>query len=173
MTEFIIGFILVIVIALLMGWFMPRQAMRRRDVEIAAPRTTVWEAAANIETHPRWHPDIKDVEKIGDGRWKITRKDGQEYVMETAESLPPERIRWMFEETHGGFRGEWRLTLEERGGGTRIKGIHHDEMGNPLMRVVAMLRGGRHSGLTEFLEELRVHLERKDVAPPADEAAEA
>lgn len=168
MIELILIIVGVVVALLLIGLLMPRRASRRKETRIGVPRPRVWAALVDIRGHPRWHPDIDEVEGIGEGRWRLRRTDGAEHVMEIREEHAPERVRWRFEETHGAYRGTWRLTLIEDGEGTLIRGVHRDEVRNPLMRVVAMLRGGRHSGLTEFLEELRVHLERGDAAPPAE-----
>ena len=136
-----------------------------------APRDLVFEAHSSCE-HMRnwWGPRRYEVAECEidfrpGGKWHILHRgdeSGQDHPFygEFREIVPPERIVWTFE--WGGAPGHVSvetLTLEERDGGTLLKGV---SVFDSKEDRDGMLQSGMEEGaaetydrLDEYLEELR------------------
>jgi hypothetical protein len=79
-------------------------------------------------------------------------------IVRVAESDPPRRILWEFEEEHGLYRGRWDVHLVPAGDGTRLVVTQKLNLRNAWARVIGLLVR-RGSSLTLYLGALATHLE--------------
>ena len=138
---------------------MPARARSRRTATIARTPTTVYKAIAHVEDHPAWRPSVDAVEPLDTDTFRVTRKEGPVERVVLEDARPPESITLRFGEEHDAYRASWSFRLREEDGATRLRATQRDVVGNPLARLVALVRGGRAVELEAFLQELRVHLE--------------
>lgn len=97
------------------------------SVLVRAPLAVVWEAVADLGSHPRWMTDAESLEFLGDVRSGV----GTRMLVETR--IGPLRTRDVIEVTgwepgqritvvhRGAISGEGVLQLDAMAGGTRLK----------------------------------------------------
>jgi uncharacterized protein YndB with AHSA1/START domain len=142
----------------------------RSDLVIAAPRTAVWDALADLEGVSQWNPAIDRAECISDLRhglgarrrcymhpsgWmveSVTRWDPEAAIEFTIENAPPLRT------------GVARFVLSDSEGGTRLEAdFDYEVRFGPLGPVIDRLIVHRQlsSAWNEGIRGLQLHLEEQ------------
>lgn len=129
-------------------------------IEINAPAERVWETLVDVESWPRWNPDVKTVDLQGGTRvgsvfrWK-TRSGTITSTFRTVD--PPHHVSWTGKTMSLKAIHVW--SLEATGGKTTVRTA--ESLEGPLARV---LRGPLDTVLQKTLdkavEALRVEVER-------------
>jgi uncharacterized protein YndB with AHSA1/START domain len=90
--------------------------------DVTAPRDVVWNVVADIDSWPRWNPDVSEVSLSGElapgseFRWKA----GPGTIRSTLREVePPRRIAWSGKSLGASAVHVW--TLEPTSGGTTVR----------------------------------------------------
>jgi uncharacterized protein YndB with AHSA1/START domain len=133
------------------------------EIDIAASPQAVWEILTDLESWPRWNPDVKSMDAQGElaqgsvFRWKA----GPGTITSTIQEVEPaRRIAWTG--TTFGVKAKHVYRLEARGEGTRV---HTEESYEGL--VARLLRGSLRKtlekSLSDGLRHLKTETERRGV----------
>ena len=134
------------------------------EIEIAASPEAVWDLLTDLESWPRWNPDVRSM-SVQDGlapgsvfRWKA----GPGTITSTIQDVePPRRIAWTG--TTFGIKAKHVYRLEPRGAATLV---HTEESYEGL--VVRLLRGSLQKtlekGLSDGLRYLKAEAEKRRAA---------
>jgi uncharacterized protein YndB with AHSA1/START domain len=131
------------------------------EIEIAASPQAVWDVLTDLESWPRWNPDVKSMSMQGDlaegstFRWRA----GPGTITSTIQQVePPKLIAWTG--TTFGIKARHVYRLEPRGEGTLV---HTEESYEGL--VARLLRGSLQKtlekGLSDGLRYLKAEAERR------------
>jgi uncharacterized protein YndB with AHSA1/START domain len=131
------------------------------EIEIAASPQAVWDVLADLESWPRWNPDVKSMSMQGDlaegstFRWRA----GPGTITSTIQQVePPKLIAWTG--TTFGIKARHVYRLEPRGEGTLV---HTEESYEGL--VARLLRGSLQKtlekGLSDGLRYLQAEAEHR------------
>lgn len=157
--------LLLIVAGVWLGWLLPRTYRSQRHITLQQPPEKVFAALVDYVNHPRWYPDLDQVEALPNGadgkpRWRLTEHAASERVLVELEREPPKRVVWQFEDLHGQYAGRWHTDLETMGSGTRVTTAQALVLPGPVARATALLMG-RSSHLELFLGALATHFGEK------------
>lgn len=131
------------------------------EIDVAASPGAVWDVLTDLESWPRWNPDVKSMSMEGDlaegstFRWKA----GPATITSTIRRVePPTVIAWTG--TTLGIRAKHVYRLEPRGGATHV---HTEESYEGL--VARLLRGSLQKTLEKALSDglryLKTETERR------------
>ena len=131
------------------------------EIEIAASPGAVWDVLTDLESWPRWNPDVKSMsldgglEKGSVFRWRA----GPGTITSTIQDVqPPTRIAWTG--STFGIKAKHVYRLEPRGEGTHVQ---TEESYEGL--VARLLRGSLQKtlekGLSDGLRSLKAEAERR------------
>src|SRR5215475_7499062 len=107
-------------------------ASRTHEIQIAAPPAKVFEALANVHTHPLWQQGLvrtradADQPTVGQHGAEFRKMLGREmrFAYEITAFEPGKA--WSFKATSGPVRPQVRVELSESNGGTRM--VSHMEV---------------------------------------------
>ena len=124
------------------------------EIEIAASPGAVWSVLTDLESWPRWNPDVRSMSVQGDVapgsvfRWKA----GPGTITSTIQEIePPRRIAWPG--TTFGIKAKHVYRLEPRGEATVV---HTEESYEGL--VARLVRGSLQKTLEKALADGLRHL---------------
>jgi uncharacterized protein YndB with AHSA1/START domain len=131
------------------------------EIEIAASPEAVWDVLTDLESWPRWNPDVKSMsldgglEKGSVFRWRA----GPGTITSTIQDVqPPTRIAWTG--STFGIKAKHVYRLEPRGEATHVQ---TEESYEGL--VARLLRGSLQKtlekGLSDGLRSLKAEAERR------------
>jgi uncharacterized protein YndB with AHSA1/START domain len=131
------------------------------EIEIAASPGAVWDVLTDLESWPRWNPDVKSMsldgglEKGSVFRWRA----GPGTITSTIQDVqPPTRIAWTG--STFGIKAKHVYRLEPRGDATHVQ---TEESYEGL--VARLLRGSLQKtlekGLSDGLRSLKAEAERR------------
>jgi uncharacterized protein YndB with AHSA1/START domain len=134
------------------------------EIEIAASPQTVWDVLTDLESWPRWNPDVKSMSMEGGlakgsvFRWRA----GPGTITSTIQDVrPPTLIAWTG--TTFGIKAKHVYRIEPRGEATLV---HTEESYEGL--VARLLRGSLQKtlekGLSDGLRYLKAETERRRLA---------
>lgn len=131
------------------------------EIEIAASQQAVWDVLTDLESWPRWNPDVKSLSLQGDlaqgsvFRWRA----GPGTITSTIQQVePPSRIAWTG--TTFGIKAKHVYGLEARGEGTLVRTEESYE-GVVARLLRGSLRKTLEKGLSDGLRYLKTEAERR------------
>jgi uncharacterized protein YndB with AHSA1/START domain len=147
----------IIAIAAIVGWLLPRQHRVSREQFLPVPPEAVWTAITGIETFPHWRRDVTRVRVLPDreGRrcWVEEGRSGK-MTFVTEESDAPRRLVVRIADPDLPFGGTWTYDIAGVSGGSRITISEDGEIYNPIFRVVARFIIGYEGTIRSYLEAL-------------------
>ena len=134
------------------------------EIDIAASPQAVWDVLTDLESWPRWNPDVKSMDLRGDlaqgsvFRWKA----GPGTITSTIQEIEPaRRIAWTG--TTLGVKAKHVYRLEARGEGTLVQTEESYE-GLVARLLRGSLRKTLEKSLSDGLRHLKTEAERRTVS---------
>lgn len=141
------------------GYSIQNAHVAQASADLDTPPSDVFEALADFEHWPDWHPAVTAMSRLddADGRpvWRMRGGTGSTTLL-VLSTRPPERIVMR---TDGGmFVGRWTVSIEPHSGGSRVTVTEEARIDNLVIRgltvfqsktasIESMLRGlGSHFG---------------------------
>lgn len=153
------GLAVAVILVTVIGFVRSPYITATASVEIARPQAEVFDFLVNLENLPRWSSEVKSVRKVSDEplRYMVSGNSGE---MET-EILRVERPRRYVSRMGSeamGFSGDWEITVEAAGAGSKVSSQAKLRIDNPFFRGMAMFMNGDKAE-EGTLVELKRHLE--------------
>jgi uncharacterized protein YndB with AHSA1/START domain len=150
----------------LIGLGLPRGHVAARGAVLPAPTEAVWRALVDLDAQPRWRRGLKQLERLGERRFRETTSHGA-ITFEVVEERPPElRITRIADEALP-FGGRWIYELASEGGGTRLTITEDGFIKNPVFRLLARTVFPTTATMEAFLRDLGAHLRGAPTVEPA------
>ena len=150
-----------VILVTLTGVFLTPVITAHASVEIARPQAEVFHFLSNVENLPQWSSEVKTVRKLSSHPLKY-QIGGSAGEMET-EILtldPPHRYTTRMGSPGASFSGEWEITVEPAGEGSRVTSDARIRIGNPFFRGLALFLNGNKAEEATLLE-LKRHMEAR------------
>jgi len=150
----VVGVLVVGVLAVVaVGATLPKHHVAARRVSLPVAPGEVWAALTDVAAYPSWRPRVREVEVLGDGRWRESGRDGK-ITFEVAEADEPRRLVTRITDESLPFGGTWTYVLEPAGPGTTVTVTEHGEVRNPLFRFVSRFVMGHTATIDAYLTAL-------------------
>jgi uncharacterized protein YndB with AHSA1/START domain len=158
----VLGVLAVVIVAVLaVGYTLPVAHVAARSESLAAAPDRVFAVLTDVEGHPKWRSDLKNVEVLSAGpsrRWREHGSNGA-IAFEIVEVSPPSRLVSRIADPDLPFGGTWTYELAAEGSGTRLTITERGEVYNPLFRFMSRFVFGHTATMERFIEELKKYLE--------------
>ncbi len=130
----------VLALVALFGCFLPRGHVAARTLKSKKPPEEVWNVLCDYAAVPRWHPEVKKVERLPDKNghdvWRETDKRGYGVQLETVEAVAPRRLVRAIADENGPFTGQWEFDIAAAEDGSRVTLTERGQIANPFFRVM-------------------------------------
>ena len=149
--------VLLVAIALGVGYSLPRAHVARRTVVIPASRDSVWRTITDVANYPSWRSDVKKVELLRSPSGRVAWREGSggdALPMETVESEEPSRLVVRIASDSLPFGGTWTYELVSQGTGTAVTITEAGVVHNPIFRFVARYVMGHTKTIDDYLRAL-------------------
>jgi uncharacterized protein YndB with AHSA1/START domain len=147
-----------VLIAYVVGTFIPRNHVARRTIDLQAPPDTVWAIVSDFANTARWRDDVKGVRMdtpAGTTPIRFTESSSQGDVpFEVMSQDAPRRQVVKVIDDDQPFGGTWTWELEPAGGGTRLTITEAGFIKNPLFRAMGLLFFSPTATLESYLRSL-------------------
>ena len=151
------GVIALVLVVLIIGMFLKRKHVASREIVLRAAPSEVYAALRDFASAPKWRPDLKNVEMLGevDGytRFREDSKQGR-ITYEVMEDIPPTRLVTRIVDRDLGYFGAWTYQLSSAEQGTRVRITEEGEVPNVLFRFVSRFVFGHTATMDAYLRAL-------------------
>jgi uncharacterized protein YndB with AHSA1/START domain len=148
---------LAVLLISLIGWRLPKQHSATRSVLIHKAPDSVYAAARDFASMPKWRADVRDVQvtTAADGRVHF-REDGKNGSVnyELAEDVPGQRMVTRITDTDLGYSGKWTYAFAADGPNTRVTITEDGEVSNVIFRFLSRYAFGHTATLDTYLTSL-------------------
>ena len=153
------GLATAVILMTIIGYFRSPYITARASVQIQRPPQEVWEFLSNLENMPKWSSEVTAVRKISDNprRYAVRGASG-EMETEIVAFEPPRRYVSRMASEAMGFSGDWEITMEPEGAGTRVTSNAKLRIDNPFYRGLTMFMSGDKAEAAT-LTQLKQHME--------------
>lgn len=139
------------------GYLLPETYTDSQSVTVSQAPEVVWAKMTDHGAEPGWRKDLVRVERVGDRNghavWREEYGRGPKVLLETAESVPGERLVRHVEDEEGLYRGELTFRLKPAAGGTEVSVAEKGTVKNPFLRTMVHLFG-KGSCVRQYLGDL-------------------
>jgi uncharacterized protein YndB with AHSA1/START domain len=151
--------VVVLVLAFVVGNFLPDRHTVARSQVIPQPPENIWAVISDHAQAPSWNPMVLSAEKQPDNDgnpvWLETYKNNQKMTLETKEFDPPRRLVRMITDVGLPFSGRWVYDIAQlKEGGSKVTITEHGEVKNPFFRLYARLIMSPTATIDKYLEAL-------------------
>ena len=157
--SFIVGGLAaLVVLAIVIGWFLPVGHTASRTARFQQPPEVVWQAITDYAAIPSWWDWSQKAERLPDreGRevWRETNKFGDAVTMETIESDPPRKLVREIVGEDLPFGGTWTWEIKPVEDGCTVTITEDGEIYNPFFRFMARFVLGYRGTMDTYLTAL-------------------
>jgi carbon monoxide dehydrogenase subunit G len=142
--------------------------MRITDtISIDRPASAVWAVVADVDSHPRWRPALKEFRQVSEGPLRVGSRIREVLSWRGREIVIADEVTALDPDRRLGVRGGWKgadfeleFQLEPTGDGTAVTFDWTLEPKTLLMRLAApLLRRTFEKSTAEELEGLKRYVE--------------
>jgi len=137
------------------GLFVPPEVSANAEVEIDRDPQAVWQVLSRPEELTKWSSEVRRVERIGEGRYRVHGAMGAGEVRIDRLEAPRRMVSSI---DMMGVTGKWDITVEPAGAGCRVRTQAHIRFGNPWFRVLTVFMDADEQERKTLLE-LKGYLE--------------
>lgn len=139
----VIGIVGLVILANLIGLFLPKSHTASRRVAYQQPASTLWETISDFAQHVTWRDDVREMKRLDDrdGQpvWQQIGKKGDRFSMQVIEFDPPRRMVTRIVDNHM-FGGTWTWEIAPLDDSSAALTItEHGEIYLPAFRIFAHL----------------------------------
>jgi hypothetical protein len=158
-----------VVIALVIGFLVPRQHVAGSSVTLRQPRDTVWRLVRDLAGTAGWWAEVATSQRASDaaGRevWEQQLKNGFTMrLMITEDAAPARLVTTIDAPPDAPFGGTWTYELATADEGTRLTVTERGYVNNPLFRFMSRFIFGYYATIESYLKALGKKL-GEDVQP--------
>jgi uncharacterized protein YndB with AHSA1/START domain len=147
----------IVIVALLIGTFLPREHVAARSARFGQPPEVLWGALTNFAALPTWMPEFQKVERVADmNGHPVWMHTGRRFSapMEVVEFSPKRRFAMRIADPRLPFGGTWTYDIAPAEGGSVVTITEHGEIRTPLFRFMARFVFGYTSTMDGYLKAL-------------------
>jgi len=121
----------------------------------------VWRAISDVASTPDWYANVVSEERLADREghqvWRERYRNGQELILQTAESCPPYRlVRAAIERD---ARESWEFDLQPTATGTEVRITESGDIPNPFKRFVSRYLMGHFKAMNNYEKALALRFD--------------
>ncbi|MBS1789900.1 MAG: SRPBCC family protein [Acidobacteria bacterium] len=150
--------VLIGIVVIVIGNFLPEQHVASRTLTLRQSPETTWQVITDFANQPKWHPDMKNVERLADRNGHTVWQEevaGMKIPLETLETEAPKKLVRRIASDDLGFGGDWEYiitpTIE---GGCQLTVTEHGKVPNPLFRFMSRYVFGHTATIEKYLTAL-------------------
>ena len=155
----LIGLLVLIgIVVIVIGNFLPEQHVASKTLTLKQSPETVWQVITDFANQPKWHPDVKSVERLPDRNGHAVWQEemsGMKIPLETLETEAPKKLVRRIASDDLGFGGDWEYiitpTIE---GGCQLTVTERGKVPNPLFRFLSKYVFGQTATIEKYLKAL-------------------
>ena len=155
----LIGLLVLIgIVVIVIGNFLPEQHVASKTLTLKQSPETVWQVITDFANQPKWHPDVKSVERLPDRNGHAVWQEemsGMKIPLETLETEAPKKLVRRIATDDLGFGGDWEYiitpTIE---GGCQLTVTERGKVPNPLFRFLSKYVFGQTATIEKYLKAL-------------------
>ena len=155
------GVALLVLVAAIAGYALPKGHVASRDARLAAPPERVFAVLTDVDRYPAWRSDVRTVEVIAREplRWREHGSNGA-ITFEVQESSAPTRLVTRIADTSLPFSGTWTFALSAADRGTTVTITENGEVYNPIFRFMSRFVFGHSATVERYLSDLRAQVDK-------------
>lgn len=136
------------------GALLPKEHTATRRARFKASPEAIFAAIADVESFPKWRPDVERVERLSPTRWREVGEFGP-ITFQIVASDPPRRFVGRIADTDLAFGGTWTYVVTpEAGGGATLAITEDGVIHSALFRFFARYVFGYTATIEGYLRAL-------------------
>lgn len=139
------------------GYLLPEDYTVNQSVTVPQSAGVVWSKMTDHPGEPGWRKDLVRVERVADRGghpvWREVYRGGPNVLLETAESVPGQRLVRHVEDEDGVYKGEMTFQLKPSAGGTEVAVAEKGTVKNPFLRTMVHVLG-KGRCVKQYLQDL-------------------
>ena len=141
----------------LLGRRLPREHSASKSVRVSATPAAIFGALVDVDAFPRWRPEVRSVEKLGEiagkRRYRETSGHGA-LTFEVAEEAPGARLVTVIVDEGQPFGGRWTFDLRPAEGLTQVTITEDGFVDPPIFRFLTHHVFGQTATMETYLKNL-------------------
>lgn len=171
LTVIVLGLGLLILAPWALGHFLPAETSATVSREFDASPALVWSLVSDPQARPAWLENVQSVESRGLNpaglpRWQELRRDGSRLTLEQTALEPMRLERFHSISAPAGYAERWRISIEARGGRTRVTVHETVRWDNAYLRTLSYFLSGTRSSVARVLDSLEQALQGNAMEAP-------
>ena len=149
--------VLAVVAVLVIGSLLPKRHEATRSAVLKGPPADVYRVLTDFEAAPKWRPDVKRVELLGDAGGRLRFREHGEHgavTYEVVRQTPGELLETRIVDEDLGYSGSWTYALAPDPDGTRLTITERGEVPNVVFRFVSRFVFGHTATMDKYLAAL-------------------
>ncbi|MGH9802778.1 MAG: SRPBCC family protein [Blastocatellia bacterium] len=146
------------IVITVIGISLPENHVASKTLTLRQPPLTVWQVVSDFANQPKWHSEMKSVERLPDRNgheiWQ-EEMSGMKIPLETLELEAPKKLVRRIASDDLGFGGDWEYiitpTIE---GGCQLTITERGKVPNPLFRFMSKYIFGHTATMEKYMKAL-------------------
>lgn len=146
------------IVVFVVGSLLPENHVASKTLTLKQPPETVWQAVTDFANQPKWHSEMKSVERLADRNghevWQ-EEMSGMKIPLETLEIEPPKKLVRRIASDDLGFGGDWEYIITPAiDGGCQLTITENGKVPNPLFRFMSKYVFGHTATMEAYMKAL-------------------
>ena len=150
--------VLIGIVVIVIGNFLPEHHVASKTLTLRQSPETVWQVITDFANQPKWHPDMKSVERLPDHNGHAVWQEemsGMKIPLETLETEAFKKLVRRIASDDLGFGGDWEYVLTPTiEGGCQLTVTEYGKVPNPLFRFLSKYVFGQTATIEKYLKAL-------------------
>lgn len=151
------GLVALVVLAAIVGWFLPEGHRASRTAVVNAPPERVFEVLGDVARYPDWRTGVTKVDLLPGGdegaRFREHGPHGS-IVFRIEHAEAPRLLRVRIDDPSQPFGGTWTYELTPDGTATRVTITEDGEVYNPVFRFLSRFVFSQTATIEQFIKDL-------------------
>ncbi|MBE9469031.1 MAG: hypothetical protein IMY72_12030 [Bacteroidetes bacterium] len=150
--------IAILLLIYLVGIFLPKNILIKRQILIEKPFFIVWSDLTNPYEEPNWRQDIDTIIQLedidGNAVWKETYNNGDSIILETTTNIPNVLIARSYVNDNN-FEGTRIVNIKKTEKGTFVRIVLEGKVTNAIYRLKNLISNKENKRLGRYLHNLK------------------
>ena len=140
LMRIVVGLIVLGAAVFIIGSLLPQNHTASRTAHFSQPPERVWAAITEVDSFPRWRPDVESVQQLapqgGKPVWREISHRGNRITFAAETFEPPRHLITRIIDKDLPFGGSWDYAISPSGNGSTMTITENGEIYNRAFRVV-------------------------------------